>query len=272
MRVAVVGHLEWVELVSVPAVPKAGEIVQGKSLVAVPAGGGGVAAVALARFGAQSMFFTAFGNDELGHRAAEDLRRRGVNVFATFRPEAQRRATTMVDAQHERTILLMGERHVARGSDALPWQELATCDAVYITGGDADAVRHARAAKVVVATSRVLPLLRDAKIQIDALVGSDNDAAEVYKDGDLEPRPRLVVRTDGGRGGTFTPAGGTPTRYAPVPTTVTGDTYGAGDTFAAALTFALGQRTAPADAVAFAAQRAAEVVQWVGPYGTESQQ
>lgn len=270
MRVAVVGHVEWVDFMRLPAVPKAGEIVQGTFLLGVPAGGGGVAAVALARFGAQSLFYTAFGDDALGHRAAEDLRHRGVNVFATYRPEPQRRATTMIDAQHERTILLMGDRHVARGGDPLPWQELATCDAVYITGGDADAVRKARAAKVVVATSRVLPLLREAGIQLDALVGSDNDAAEVYRDGDLEPRPHLVVRTDGGRGGTFSVAGSAPVRYAPVPTTVTGDTYGAGDTFAAALTFALGQRLPPADAVAFAAQRAAEVVQWVGPYPSES--
>lgn len=272
MRVAVVGHVEWVDFMRLPAVPRAGEIVHGQFLLGVPAGGGGVAAVALARFGAQSLFYTSFGDDALGHRAAEDLRRRGVNVFATHRLEPQRRAMTMIDAQHERTIVLMGHRHVARGSDALPWEHLASCDAVYITGGDADAVRKARNAKVVVATSRVLPLLRESGIQIDALVGSDNDAAEVYVDGDLEPRPHLVVRTDGGKGGTFTVPGGASMRYAPVQTAVTGDTYGAGDTFAAALTFALGQQKSAPDAVAFAAQRAAEVVQWVGPYPSESQQ
>jgi ribokinase len=80
------------------------------------------------------------------------------------------------------------------------------------------------------------------------------------------------VRTDGGKGGTFTVADGERAHYAPLPTVVTGDTYGAGDTFAAALTFALGQKQSPADAVAFAAARAAEVVQWVGPYPSESQQ
>jgi ribokinase len=272
MRVAVVGHVEWVDFMRLSAVPRAGEIVQGTYLLGVPAGGGGVAAVALARFGAQTLFYTSFGDDDLGHRAAEELRRRGVNVFAAYRAEPQRRAMTMIDAERERTIVLMGHRHIARGSDALPWEHLATCDAVYITGGDADAVRKARSAKVVVATSRILPLLNEAGIQVDALVGSDNDAAETYADGDLEPRPHLVVRTDGGKGGTLTIAGSAPTRYAPVQTEVTGDTYGAGDTFAAALTFALGQGKAAADAVAFAAQRAAEVVHWVGPYPSESQQ
>ena len=270
MRVAVVGHVEWVEFMALDALPRPGDIVHGKSVLAVAAGGGGVAAVAIARFGAESLFFTALGDDALGHRAAEDLRGRGVHLFASFVPEHQRRALTLIDAQHERTILLMGERHVARGRDPLPWHELATCDAVYITGGDAEAVRHARAAKVVVATSRILPLLREAGIQLDALVGSDNDENELYTDGDLEPRPRLVVRTNGGRGGTFMVAGGVPEHYDPVPTIVTGDTYGAGDTFAAALTFALGAGQPPSEAVAFAAERAAEVVTWTGPYGAQS--
>ena len=49
MRVAVIGHVEWVEFLRVDHVPLAGEIVQGTPVVAVPAGGGGVAAVALAR-------------------------------------------------------------------------------------------------------------------------------------------------------------------------------------------------------------------------------
>jgi ribokinase len=51
-----------------------------------------------------------------------------------------------------------------------------------------------------------------------------------------------------------------------VPATVRGDTYGAGDTFAAALTYALGAQRAPADAVAFAAERAVEVLAYDGPY------
>jgi ribokinase len=173
---------------------------------------------------------------------------------------------TLVDAQRERTIIVVGPRHVATATDPLPWHELAGCDAVYMTGGDAGAVRAARAANVAVATARVLPLLRTAAIELDALVGSDDDAAEAYAPGDLARVPRLSVRTQGARGGTFTVAGGAPQRYAPVPATVTGDTYGAGDTFAAALTLALGERRTAADAVAFAAARAAEVLAFRGPY------
>lgn len=265
MRVAVLGHVEWVEFLRVPAVPRAGEIVEGVPLVAVPAGGGGVAAVQLARWAERCELFTALGDDELGRRCADQLRDRHVEVHAAFRAEPQRRALTMIDAHRERTIVLSGARHVAKRSDALPWDHFAQIDAVYITGGDAEAVRAARAARVVVGTSRVLPLLRDAGVVLDALVGSDNDAAEAYAPGDLAPAPRLVVRTNGAHGGQYT-LDGASHAYSAVPTQVTGDTYGAGDTFAAALTFALGEGRVAAEAISFAAARAAEVLTVIGPY------
>jgi ribokinase len=266
VRVAVVGHVEWVEFVNVDRVPGPGDIVHGDPTLAVPAGGGAVAAVQLARFGAQSLFFTALGDDALGHRADDELRARGVQLHTTFRREPQRRALTLIDPQRDRTIIVIGARLTPRGADPLPWDELASCDAVYVTAGDLDAIRHARRARVVVATSRILPALREAGIQVDALVGSDNDPGERYAPGDLPLLPHLVVRTDGGRGGYALLPDGTRQRYAAVPTTVTGDTYGAGDTFAAGLAFALGERRPPTDAIAFAAARAAEVVAFHGPY------
>lgn len=266
MRVAVVGHVEWVELVHVDHVPNAGDIVHGTSVLEVPAGGGAVAAVQLARWGADTLLFTALGGDALGLRARDELVSRGVKVHAAPRFEPQRRALTLVDAQRERTIVVIGDRLVAHGSDALPWQALATCDAVYVTGGDVEAVRHARSARIVVATSRVLPLLRDAAIDLDVLIGSDSDPAERYTAGDLPRPPKLVVRTEGARGGYVVHADGMRRRYTAVPATVTGDTYGAGDTFAAALTFALGERRSLDDALSFASARAAEVVGFQGPY------
>jgi len=264
-RVAVVGHVEWVEFVGVDRVPLAGEIVQGVPRVSVAAGGGAVAAVQLARWGAESLFFTAVGHDELGERAVAELSARGVAVHAVVRPALQRRAITMVDAQRERTILLTGQRHVVAATDPLPWELLATCDAIYVTGCDAATLRVARSAKKLVATSRIMPLLREAGVVLDALVGSDNDPRETYAPGDLDPAPLLSVRTNGSAGGTWSAAGAT-TAYAAVPTTVTGDTYGAGDSFAAALTLALGENRSHADAVAFASARAAEVLAFDGPY------
>jgi ribokinase len=266
MRVAVVGHCEWVEFVSVERLPVAGEILPAEPLLSVAAGGGAVAAVQLARWGAECLFFAAFGGDALGQRAHDELSAWGVRVHAPFRAAPQRRAITLVDAQGERTILVLGPRLVAHGADPLPWHELATCDAVYVTGGDAEAVRAARQARVLVATSRVLPLLRTAGVPVDALVGSENDPAERYVAGDLTPAPGLVVRTDGASGGHFVGADGIKHAYAAEPRVVTGDTYGAGDTFAAGVTFALGRGDGAADAMAFAAARAAEVVSFRGPY------
>ena len=45
MRVAVVGHVEWVEFAEVDAVPRAGEIVHAREIWSEAAGGGAVAAV-----------------------------------------------------------------------------------------------------------------------------------------------------------------------------------------------------------------------------------
>jgi ribokinase len=186
-------------------------------------------------------------------------------VHAAWRSAPQRRAITMIDAHRERTITVIGERLVPHAADPVPWHELAVCDAVYITGGDAGAITQARRAKVAVATARILPLLQAAAIPLDALVSSANDAAERYTAGELSPEPRTVVRTDGSKGGTFTDRGGTH-RYAAAPAQVTGDTYGAGDTFAAGVAYALGRGLPAADAMADASRRAAEVLAWHGPY------
>jgi ribokinase len=265
VRVAVVGHVEWVEFVHVDHVPAAGEIVHAAPKLAVPAGGGAVAAVQLARWGARSSFFTALGDDTLGHRGHDGLIARGVEVHTVFRSEPQRRAFTLIDRQRDRTIIVLGDRLVPYARDPLPWDELATCDAVYITGGDAAAIQQARRARVVVATARILPVLRESGIELDALVGSEADPAERYAAGDLPIAPKLSVRTDGARGGFFETAG-VRRPYTSVPATVTGDTYGAGDTFAAGLTYALGEGRAPEAAIAFAATKAAEVVAYDGPY------
>ena len=262
MRVAVVGHVEWMEFVRLPRVPVAGEIVHGDPLLQVPAGGGGVAAVQLARWTGDCRFFTVFGDDELGHRAADGLRALGVTVHATFRKQPQRRGLSLIDAQRERTLLIFGDRMNPHAEDDLPWDELDGVDAVYVTGGDTKALQHARRARVVVATSRFQKQLREAAIPIDVLVGSANDRAEHYTGG-LDAR--VVVRTDGSRGGTFQ-IGNAIEHYAPVPFEVTGDTYGAGDTFAAGLTLALGEGLEVRAACEAAARRATEALDVIGPY------
>jgi ribokinase len=264
MRVAVVGHVEWVEFARVDSVPRPGDIVHAAETWEEPAGGGAVAAVQLARLTGSCLFVTALGADELGRRARAELTRLGIDVRAIPGAEPTRRAFTYIDEAGERTITVLGEKLRPSGGDSrLPWRELAGLDAVYFVSGDAEALHHARLARVLVATARELSTLREAGVQLDALVGSGEDEGELYHPGELDPPPHVVVTTSGGLGGWVQPGG--PFRPAPVPGTIV-DAYGCGDCFAAGLTFALGRGDSTDEAVALAARCGAAVMTGRGPY------
>ncbi len=268
MRFAVVGHVEWVEFAKVERVPEPGEIVQASDWWAEAAGGGGVASVRLARLGGSSTLYTALGRDTLGDQALAQLTELGVRVEATRHAEPQRRGFTFVDGDGERTITIIGEKHVPRGDDHLAWDELAETDGVYFVSGDAAAARAARRADVLVATARVLPALAEAGVELDALVRSTSDPSERYAPGDLDPTPRLVVSTASDEGGTWAAADGSTGTYgpAPVPGPIA-DTYGAGDSFAAGLTYALASGEDPNAAIEFAARAASEALTRRGAHG-----
>ena len=248
---AVVGHVEWVEFLRVPHLPAGGEIVHAADWWAEPAGGGAVAAVQLAKLAGRADFFTALGDDELGRRASEQLAALGLRLHVAWRDEPQRRAVTFVDGRGERTITVVGDRLVPHGTDPLPWDELATMDGVYFTGGDVGALRAARTARVLTATPRTMDTLRAAHVELDALVGSGRDEGETYRPGDLDPPPKLRVATLGPDGGVLEPGGPFPAvpLHGPVV-----DTYGAGDSFAAGLTYALAAGMDARDAAALAAR------------------
>jgi ribokinase len=267
VKVAVVGHVEWVEFLRVDRVPEPGSIVTAKEVWAEPAGGGAVAAVRLAHLAGNALFVTAVGDDELGHRSLRELRALGVRVEAAVRDEPQRRAFTYVDDNGERTITLLSHKLVPRGDDALPWDELGGYDAVYFTGGDAEAVRRARAARVLVATARELRTLQEAAVELDVLVRSAKDDAERYEAGDLHPAPKVVVATEGKDGGTYDgEAGAGRFEAGPMPGQLV-DTYGAGDSFAAGLTYALARRDGLAPALELASAQGAEAMTRRGAHG-----
>jgi ribokinase len=267
VKVAVVGHVEWVEFLRVPRVPKPGSIVTASEVWAEPAGGGGVASVRLARLAGDALFLTAVGDDEIGRRAVRELRELGVRVEAAVRHEPQRRAFTYVDDDGERTITLLSHKLVPRAVDPLPWDELAGYAAVYFTGGDADAVRLARQARVLVATARELPTLREARVELDVLVRSANDDNERYEPGDLAPTPKLDVATEGKGGGRYEGELGSGRFEATQLPGPLADTYGAGDSFAAGLTYALGRGDDVERALGFAAAQGAEAMTRHGAHG-----
>jgi ribokinase len=267
MRVAVVGHVEWIEFARVERVPKPGEIVHALEDWEEPGGGGAVAAVQLARLASECLFLTALGDDDLGHRAKRELEALGVRVEAAWRSEPQRRAFVHTDADAERTITVIGERLGPHANDPLPWAELRGVDAVYFTAGDPGAVRAARAARNLVSTVRALDSLARAGVRIDMLVSSAEDEGERYAPGDITPPPRYVARTAGAAGGSLETAEGARSVWAapPLPGPPV-DAYGAGDSFAAGLTFGLAQGRSAADALALGARCGAACVTGRGPY------
>jgi ribokinase len=267
MRAAVVGHVEWIEFGRVDHVPAPGEIVHVSDSWQEPGGGGAVAAVQLVKLAGDATLYTALGDDEIGHRAKRDLEALGLRVEAVFRPEAQRRGYVHVDAAGERTITVIGNRLGPRAEDPLPWGELADTDAVYFTAGDAGAGGSTGAARTLVASARGLETLAEAGVELDALLASGKDPGERYVRGELEPPPRLVVRTAGASGGEYETRAGERRHWVatPLPGPVS-DLYGAGDSFAAGVTYGLGAGMPIDQALDLGARCGAACATGRGPY------
>lgn len=265
-RVAVVGHVEWVDFALVDHLPEQGQIVEGHDVFADAAGGGGVAAVQIARLLGECVFVTALGDDDVARKTREALAGHRVTVRAAVRAGTPtRRALTQIDGDGERTITTLGERLVPHADDGL---QLGPFDAIYLTGGDPDMIRAARdATGVLVATPRAMPALDDADVVVDALVASANDTTERAAVERLEPDPRTVVLTAGKDGGEWRRDGEAQRWDAAELPGEPVDAYGAGDTFAATLAVALGAGLGIDDAVAYAGRCGAMVLTGRGPYG-----
>ncbi len=259
VRVAVVGHVEWVDFIPVHRLPAPGQVVHATGAFTRAAGGGGVVAGVLAELGAEVDFFCAFGDDAPGHAAVEQLTERGVRVHPAWRSgEPTRRAVTMLERAGERTIVTIGERLEPRGADPLGWDELDHAAAVYFTAGDVAAFAQARRAAAVVASPRGRSAL--AQVQgrpVDALSFSagDHDAAQGATR--LAPHAVVLVQTRGHRGGVWWGDSEGSWEAVPPPGPPR-DSYGCGDSFAAGYTFAVAQGGSIAEAVALGAECGAQ--------------
>ena len=251
-RVAVVGHVEWVDFISVARLPQPGEVVHAHGSFARAAGGGGVVSVVLVDLGAEVDFFCALGRDAPGQAAAEQLAERGVRIHVTWREQPTRRAVTLLEDSGERTIVTLGERLEPFGSDLLEWERLRGIDGVYFTAGDREALELARAARVLVASPRGRTALIGDRTSIDAIVFSSHDRDEGAWAARAAGRARLLVATEGADGGRWW--GESEGRWAAVE--LPGpprDAFGCGDAFAAGFTFALGSGASVGEAAAFGA-------------------
>lgn len=267
-RVAVVGHVEWVQFARVPHVPSAGEVVHAHDAFEEPAGGGAVAAVQLARLAGSSMLITTLGNDECGRRSPARLRELGVEVYASSCDGPTRRAVTIVDDERERTITTIGPRLEPHGvEDELAWRRLAGVDAVYFTAGDETGLRTARAAgRVLVASPRADRALGHG-VPIDALVLSAHDQIELREMQHGREEAAVVICTEGDRGGTYQTSSGEHGRFeaARLPGDPV-DAYGCGDSFAAGFTYGLAAGMRLEQALALGARCGAVCLTGRGPY------
>jgi ribokinase len=270
-RMAAVGHVEWVQFAHVEHVPGAGEVVHARDPFEEPAGGGAVAAVALARLAGSATLITALGSDEHGERSITRLRELGVEVRAQRRAEPTRRAVTLLDETGERTITTLGERLDPRGgAGELGLDADRGLDGAYLTAGDAAALAAVRAnARVIVASPRAGDALQG--IALDALVYSEDDEIEAGAVARLGLDARLVVVTAGEAGGRWQRDGERGSWRASAPPGRTVDSYGCGDSFAAGVTFALASGMAPAPAIELGARCGASCAAGRGPYGRQLQ-
>jgi ribokinase len=282
-RVAVVGHIEWVDFVSLPRYPGEGELLAADQWSARVGGGGGVAAGVLADMGAEVDFFLALGRDSNGQAAVDQLSERGVRTHVAWRDTMTRRAITYLTSGGERTIITIGERLETVSDDDLDWDRLRSADGVYFTAGDPGTLLHAREARILTASPRGRdglrtdppersgpgsePAHRDAlksePPRLDALIFSEEDADEREWAHGIEDRADLMVATEGDRGGHWW--GASEGRWETVaPEGPIKDAYGAGDSFAAAFTFGLAAGRSVAEAAQLGAKRGALALTRVG--------
>jgi len=140
----------------------------------------------------------------------------------------------------DRAIAVIGPAASARIEDALPWDELAGCDAAYFTGHDSATLQAARRARRLVVTSRRLALLVESGVRADVLVASAADPSEAVDPDALPVPPRFIVWTEGAVGGRWEGDDGGAGRWEAVsPPGPPVDSYGCGDSFVAGITVGL---------------------------------
>jgi len=159
-----------------------------------------------------------------------------------------------------RTIVVLGEPLHPRRDDALPWELLAGCDAVYFTAQDPELLKAARAARRLVVSARRRAALVASGVRADVVVGSAHDGREASTLADYPVTPEHLVMTEGAAGGRVESARDA-SRFAPgrAPPAMR-SSYGAGDSFAGALVYYLAAGLPIVAACAEAAHHGAAVL------------
>ena len=266
LKLAVIGHIEWVTFLKVDQLPIAGEISHAKDYFEEAAGGAAVAAVQMARLINEPVdLITSLGKDNNGEKCYERLIKLGLNLNVAWREKPTRKGISLISKDGERAITVIGERLQHIASDDLPWSDMKNYDGIFITATDKEGIRLASKARFVAATPRTgQATLKNSKAKINALIGSGLDPGEEINYEELVPKPDIYIATEGKLGGTVYPK---EYKYKAIkPSSQEIDTYGCGDCFAGAVTTALAAKLNLDQAIKIGAYCGAECSTHYGPY------
>ena len=266
LKLAVIGHIEWVTFLKVDKLPLAGQISHGKDCFEEAAGGAAVAAVQMARLiNGPVDLITSLGKDTNGEKCYERLKKLGLNLKVAWREKPTRKGISLISKDGERAITVIGERLQPIASDDLPWSDLKNYDGIFVTATDKEGLRLARKAKFLGTTPRTgKETLELSKVKINALIGSGLDPGEKINYEELVPKPDIYIATEGKSGGTVYP---NKSKYKSIePSSKEIDSYGCGDCFAGAVTTALSARLNLDQAIKIGSYCGAECATHYGPY------
>ena len=266
LKLAVIGHVEWVTFLKVDQLPLAGNISHAKDCFEEPAGGAAVAAVQMSRLiNGPVDLITSLGKDSFGEKCYERLTELGLNLKVAWREKPTRKGISLISKDGERAITVIGDRLQPIASDNLPWNEMKNYDGIFITATDKEGIRLAREAKFLSATPRTgEKTLKNSKVKINALIGSALDPGEEINHDELIPKPDIYIATKGKSGGTIFPYNQSYKSITPSSKEI--DTYGCGDCFAGGVTTALSANLNLNKAINIGAYCGAECSTHYGPY------
>ena len=265
LKLAVIGHIEWIDFLKVDSLPKPGIISHSEKSIQFPAGGGAVIAKTLSELTDNEVhFFTSLGKDYYGQKCFEILSGFGLNLHVAWRDKPTRRGFSLIDFKGERSITVIGERLAPNHKDNLNWDILEKMDGIFITAADPWIFKKARISRTLCSTPRVgLGTINKSNVLLDGLIGSNLDPGEVFSLSQISIKPKYVIKTEGELGGIVFPGG----RYKALPNKRNKvDTYGCGDTFAAGILYGLSSKWNIEESLNLAKVLGRNCSEYFGPY------
>ncbi len=255
-QVFVVGSANHDILLTVPALPGAGETVIADETLEFLGGKGQSQAIAAGLFGSPTTLLASVGDDDWGRRVRTALVDAGIDTGRVRTvPGATGRAIVTVDRDGENSIVverganaglqsLLPEDRVALGQAALLLVQYEVGDAVAFesirAAGDADV-------RVVLNAAPAMATPLDVLEHVDYLIANEIEACQLAGEPDIDRAAEKLLETVGAvlvtlgaEGGVFHRAG-TPPIVQPAMRAEVVDTTGAGDSVCGVFTSAIAQ-------------------------------